>query len=48
LIRECNTLREEKKILKAHLANLEKALDIITKELTRLAYFEGIKMEEES
>lgn len=40
LIKECNTLREERKNLKEHLGSLEKALEIITKELTRLALFE--------
>lgn len=38
LIKECNTLREEKKNLKENLSSLEKALEIITKELARLAY----------
>lgn len=37
LIRECNTLREERKKNTEHLLSLEKALEIITKELTRLA-----------
>lgn len=38
MIKECNTLREEKKNLKENLSALEKALEIITKELARLAY----------
>ena len=37
LIRECNVLREEKKNLREHLGSLEKALDIVTKELMRLS-----------
>lgn len=37
LIKECNILREEKKNLKEHLSSLEKALDIITKELMRMS-----------
>ncbi|KAL4489496.1 hypothetical protein ABPG72_002792 [Tetrahymena utriculariae] len=47
LIRECNTLREEKKNLKEHLGSLEKALDIITKELMRLSLDGEIQSDQE-
>ena len=33
LIKECNTLREEKKNLKEHEANIRKAFEILSKEL---------------
>lgn len=33
LIRECNTLREEKKGLKEHFSNMQKAYDILSKEI---------------